>query len=174
MSAEGSGSHRIVINAATESFVDPDGVCLVGSQLTPRRRHQVTTRQPGPRTDLVARSAPFLPAGSQIRQVFICQSAPHFWYFLLTYLVGVTMPWIRYRCVAISDDSIYVLESSKLSGGAKPRHLLGTMPRHTRLGPVSGRWAQLIILGQRHWVHRRFHEQIAATDQDAGFTSATS
>ncbi|MBV9425128.1 MAG: hypothetical protein JOZ98_19630 [Solirubrobacterales bacterium] len=66
--------------------------------------------------------------------------------------------------------AIYVLESSKLSGGAKPQSLLGTLPRRSRLGPVSGRWAQINLLGERHWVHKRFHPQIAAADHEAGFT----
>ena len=123
-----------------------------------------------PRSDLVERSAPFLPAGSEIRQAFICQTAPNFAFFLITYLTGLTMFWIKYRCVAITQDAIYVLESSKLSGGARPQSLVGTMPRHSQLGPVSGRWAQVNLLGERHWVHKRFHDAVAAADHDAGFT----
>jgi hypothetical protein len=123
-----------------------------------------------PRNDLVNRSAPFLPEGSEIRQVFICQAAPNFGFFLITYMTGLTMFWIKYRCVAVTKDAIYVLESSKLSGGAKPQSLIGTLPRRTRLGPVSGRWGQLNLLGERHWVHKRFHDEVAAADRDAGFT----
>ena len=94
------------------------------------------------RNDLVERSAPFLPTGSEIRQVFICQTAPNFIFFLITYLTGLTMFWVKYRCMAVTQDRIYVLESSKLSGGAKPRSLVGTLPHHTQLAPVSGRWAR--------------------------------
>lgn len=122
-----------------------------------------------PRSDLVEHSAPFLPAGSEIRQVFVCQTAPSFAFFLITYLTGLTMCWIKYRCVAVSQDAIYVLESSKRSGGAKPQALVGTLPRHTRLGPVSGRWGRVSLLGERHWVHKRFHPDIAAADSEAGF-----
>jgi hypothetical protein len=123
-----------------------------------------------PRKDLVERARPLLPAGSEIRQVFICQSAPNFFFFIITYLTGLTMFWIKYRCVAVTQDAIYVLESSKPSGGAKPQSLVGTMPRHTRLGPVSGRWGQVNLLGERHWVHKRFHDEIAAADSEAGLT----
>ena len=42
-----------------------------------------------PRPDLVAHALPFLPAGSEVRQVFIAQSAPSFFYFIITYLTGV-------------------------------------------------------------------------------------
>jgi hypothetical protein len=123
-----------------------------------------------PRQDLVERSAPFLPAGSEIRQVFIAQAAPNFGFFLITYLTGLTMFWIKYRCVAVTQDAIYVLESSRFSGGAKPQSLVATLPRHTQLGPVSGRWGQVDLLGERHWVHGRFHDQITAADREAGLT----
>lgn len=132
----------------------------------------------GPRKDLVERSAPFLLAGSEIRQAFICQTAPHqtaphFSFFVVRYLTGLTMFWIKYRCVAVTQDAIYVLESSKLSGGAKPQSLVGTLPRHTQIGPVSGRWGRVNLLGERHWVDKRFHHQIAAADYEAGFTQSS-
>jgi hypothetical protein len=79
------------------------------------------------------------------------------------------MPWIKYRCVSITDDTIYVMDSPRLSGGAKPISLLGVLPRRTRLGPVSGHWGQITILGERHWVKKRFQDQITAADAEAGF-----
>lgn len=117
-----------------------------------------------PRSDLVTRAAPYLPDDSPIRQAFICQSAPNLAFFLVTYLTGLTMFWIRYRCVVVTDEAIYVLDSSRASGGAHPRRLAGVLPRQTRLGPATGRWAPLDLLGQRHWVHRRFHDQVTEAD----------
>jgi hypothetical protein len=130
----------------------------------------MTTTPSTPRRDLVERATPFLPIGSEIRQAFICQAAPNFAYFLVTYVTGLTMLWIKYRCVVVTDEAIYLLESTRLSGGAKPHSLVGTLPRHTKIGPVTGRWTQLDLLGERHWVHQRFQAQIAAADHDAGFT----
>jgi hypothetical protein len=121
-----------------------------------------------PRADLVERALPFLPSGREIRQAFIGQAAPSFFFFIITYLTGI-MSRNKYRCVVVTDDAIYVLDSSKWSGGAKPQEIVGRMPRHTRLGPVSGRWAEVDLLGERHWVHRRFHDQIAAADREGGF-----
>lgn len=121
-----------------------------------------------PRADLVEVALPFLPAGSEIRQAFIGQAAPNFGYFIVTYLTGV-MFRNKYRCIAVAPEGIYVLDSTKRSGGAKPRAVVGQMPRNTRLGPVSGRWAEVYLLNERHWVHRRFHDQISAADREAGF-----
>jgi hypothetical protein len=121
-----------------------------------------------PRADLVERALPFLPAGPEIRQAFIAQAAPSFFFFIVTYLTGI-MSRNKYRCVVVTDDGIYVLDSTKWSGGAKPREMVGRMPRHSRLGPVSGRWAEVDLRGERHWVHQRFHDQIAAADREGGF-----
>ncbi|WP_424213329.1 hypothetical protein ACN20G_15290 [Streptomyces sp. BI20] len=122
---------------------------------------------PQPRPDLVRRAMPFLPAGSEVRQAFVCQSAPNFWFFVVTYLTGLTMFRNSYRCVVVTRDAIHVLDGAKWSGGAVPRRLVGTMPRRTRLGPVTGRWGRVDLLGERHWVHRRFHAQIDAADHEA-------
>jgi hypothetical protein len=120
-----------------------------------------------PRADLVERSAPFLPPGSVVRQAFVAQSAPSFAAFVVTYVTGLAIFGNRYRCVAVTADGVYVLEGTKASGGARPVALVGAMPRSTRLGPVAGRWAEVELLGERHWVHRRFHDQVAAADREA-------
>lgn len=125
------------------------------------------------RDKLAEHCAPFLPPDSQIRKLFICQTAPSRWFFLITYLTGLTMFWIKYRCVAVTQDAIYVLASSKPSGGAKPKSLVGTLRRQTQLGPVSGRWDQVNLLGERHRVHKRFHQDVTAADYEAGFTRST-
>jgi hypothetical protein len=120
--------------------------------------------------DLVERSAPLLPPASEVRHAFICQAAPNFAFFVVNWATGLTMPWIKYRCVSVTQDAIYLLDSPKLSGGAKPTSIIATLPRQTQLGPVSGRWGELTLLGQRHWVKRRFHSEIDAADAEAGFT----
>jgi len=118
-------------------------------------------------------SAPLLPPGSQVRQAFICQTGSNFALFVANWLTGLTMFWITYRCVAVTQDAIYVLDSPKLSGGARPRSIVGKIPRHTQLGPVSGRWGQITLLGERYWVKKRFQDQVIAADNEAGFTCET-
>lgn len=82
------------------------------------------------------------------------------------------MFWIKYRCMAVTLDAIYVLESGKLSGGARPQSLVGMLPRQTQLGPVYGRWTEIHLLGERQWVHKRFHAQITAADSEASFAQS--
>ena len=118
---------------------------------------------------LKRRAAAVLPPGSEVRQAFICQTAASFALFVINWMTGLTMPWITYRCIAITQDAIFVLDAPRLSGGATPRSVVARLPRHTPLGPVQGRWGQFTLLGQRYWIKRRFQDQIAQADAEAGF-----
>lgn len=113
------------------------------------------------RDKLASRSQPLLPPNSSIRQVFMCQTGPSPYWFLLTYLV---FPWIKYRIVCVTDDAIYILRAGKFAPSF-PKELVETTPRAQQLGPVSGLWAQLHLQGERHWVNKRFHKDIEAADR---------
>ena len=118
---------------------------------------------------LAERSTPLLPGGSQVQHAFICQTGPNVAFFVINWATGLTMPWISYYCVAITKDAIYLLNSPRLSGGAKPTSIIETLPRHTQMGPVSGRWGQITLHGKHYWVKRRFQGEVTAADKEAGF-----
>ena len=114
-------------------------------------------------------AAPLLPPGSEVQQAFVCQTATNFVIFVINWLTGLTLGLITYRSVAVTSDAIYVLDAQRLSGGATSRSVVATLPRHTQLGPVHGRWSEFALLGQRYWVKQRFQDQITAADAAAGF-----
>lgn len=114
------------------------------------------------RDKLAPRCQPFLPAGSEVRHVIQTQTGPNpFWMILTFWTFAATKYWI----VCVTDDAVHVLRSSV---GGKPKELVGTLPRDHRFGPVSGVWAQIELLGERHWVHRRFHDVVRAVDARPG------
>ena len=117
------------------------------------------------RNRLVKQSQALLPPGTQIRHSFLCQKAPKVWFFIVNYLTYLTIFWIQYRIVCVTDDAIYVLRGTKFA--IKPQEVLATLPRRTKLGPVSGRWAKIQLMGDTFWVHKRFHDQITAADLEA-------
>ena len=120
--------------------------------------------------DLVERATALLPPGSPVRHAFVCQTAPNFAFFVANWATGLTMFWITYRCVAVTDDAIYVMDSPPLSGGARPTSVIATLPRRTQLGPVAGRWGQFQLVGERYWVKKRFQQELTDADAEAGFT----
>ena len=70
---------------------------------------------------LAERSAPLLPPGSRVRHAFICQTAPNFAYFLINWATGLTMLWITYRCVAFTEEAIYVSKAETSHGDEDAR-----------------------------------------------------
>ncbi len=99
---------------------------------------------------MVEAALPFLPGGSHIRQAFIGQAAPSFFYFVITYVTGF-MSRNEYRCVVVTEDAITVLESTKWSRreaaedcraaaathAARPGHRPVGRSRPTRLGDCA-------------------------------------
>jgi hypothetical protein len=43
------------------------------------------------------------------------------------------------------------------------------LPRATRIGPASGLWWKCESLGEKLYVHKRFHKDVEAADAAAGF-----
>jgi hypothetical protein len=60
----------------------------------------------------VESALPFLPPGTEIRQTFIGDAGPNVFCFTVTYLTGI-ISRNTYRCVAVTDEAIYVLDSTK-------------------------------------------------------------
>jgi hypothetical protein len=118
---------------------------------------------------LKERAASLLPPGSDVQQAFVCQTAANFAIFVVNWLTGLTLGLITYRCVAITGDAIYIFDARRTSGGANPLSVIATLPRHTQLGPVHGRWGEFAFLDTRYWIKQRFQDQITAADAAAGF-----
>jgi hypothetical protein len=44
------------------------------------------------------------------------------------------------------------------------KDVLRELPRNTLIGPASGLWWRCESLGERLYVHKRFHKDVAAAD----------
>jgi hypothetical protein len=43
------------------------------------------------------------------------------------------------------------------------------LPRATRIGPATVLWFKSTALGEKMYIHKRFHKDIEAADRAAGF-----
>lgn len=117
------------------------------------------------RDKLVERSTPFLEPGETIQHVFMGQTGPNPMWALVTYWIMLFKG--KYFVFAVTDRSIVVIRASKWLP-SKPKELEARLPRGTRIGPLSGIWGQSESLGQRVWIHKRFHKDVAAADAALG------
>jgi hypothetical protein len=102
-------------------------------------------------------SAQFLQEGETVQAIFGGQT---------------TSPWLvvlplffqkPYRVVVVTDRRILVCRSGTLnSGGVKA--MLRELPRETRIGPATGLWWACDTLGERLYIHKRYHQDVAAAD----------
>ena len=116
------------------------------------------------RDKLRERSQPLLDDGETIKQVFLAQAGPSPWLFALSWLFAFLM---KYRIVAVTDRNVVLLEASAWKPAA-PKGVVARLPRSTRFGaPLSGLWAPVTIDGEKYYVHKRFHEDVAAADAEA-------
>ena len=121
------------------------------------------------RDKLAQKCQPLLPDGAQVRQVFVCQTGPNPWFAQLFGLLGSLLVKVHYRVVCVTQDGIYVMRSNGKMA-AKPAEVIQVLHRNTRLGPVKGIWGQIELVGERHWVHRRFQKEVTAADQEMALT----
>jgi hypothetical protein len=120
------------------------------------------------RDKLRERAQPFLESGEKVEEVFPAQAGS-------PWMVGLgggllLLLFAKPRDVVVTDRSIVVLRQSKAT--ATPKELLGRIPRNTMIGPVRGIWAKTELNGEKLWIHRRFHKDVASAD--AALANATS
>lgn len=117
------------------------------------------------RDKIIENTKSYLQPGEQVQQAFAAQTFNGNWAFLSAWIVLFKS---SYRCVLVTDRRIAVFDTGKFRASA-PKSLLRDVPRATRIGPAKGLWYKTEALGERLYVHKRFHKDIAAADAAAGF-----
>jgi len=115
------------------------------------------------RDKLRERAQPYLEPGETIQAVFLAQTGPTPW---LAGAFGAIIYafFAKYRVVVVTDRGILLLKAGAFAP-AKPKGLEQRLPRNGRLGPFQGKvWGKVQIGGERHWVHRRFRDDVEAAD----------
>lgn len=116
----------------------------------------------GIRKKLEKNVQPHLEPGETLQAVFPAQGGINPWLIIFTgYLLFM---WLaKYVIIAVTDKRIVVFKASPLAT-TKPKEVLGTFPRDTRFGSVSGIWGKIELGGTKYYVHRRFHKEVEAAD----------
>ena len=115
------------------------------------------------RDKIIENSKEFLRPGENVQDVAGGQT-------LNGWLGGIFLFFNRFRAVMATDQRILVLDCGKMRMG-DPKSVVAEFPRNTRIGPTKGLWWKCTSLGEKFYVHRRFHKDINAMDEKAGFTN---
>ena len=124
---------------------------------------------------MIERAQALLPPGAQIRQIFPAGTKGIGLFVVLALLLAIVPGALlfalinRNRLIAVTADAIYVLDCGH---GKKPKRVLLTLPRTTRLGPGSSGIATKILVGSETlWVAQKFRSEIAAADAEISQTA---
>jgi hypothetical protein len=112
------------------------------------------------RDTLRANAAHLLQPGETVQEVFAAQTASPYWALLSYWIV---MFKNAYRVVVVTNQRILVTKSGRLRT-TPVGEVVGEFPRSTKIGPASGVWYKCDTLGERLYVHKRYHKDIAAAD----------
>ncbi len=112
------------------------------------------------RDKIAANVQSHLAPGEQIQAAFPAQTFSG-WWAMLSWIIVVVKS--SYRAIVVTDRRILVFDTGKLTMGT-PKRLLRELPRATRIGPASGLWYRTEALGERIYVHKRFHKDIETAD----------
>jgi len=115
------------------------------------------------RDKMTAAVQPHLEPGETVQAVFAAQTISPYW-AVLTYLV---LFFNKYRVVVATDRRILVCNTAAFTT-AKVKDLLAAHPRQTRIGPPSGLWWKCESLGEKMYVHKRFHKDVEQADAVLG------
>jgi hypothetical protein len=112
------------------------------------------------RDKLRANAAPLLQPGETIQAVFCGQTTSQYFFLISIWILLLSN---AYRVVVVTDRRILVCRSGRLRM-TPVKEVLRELPRNTRIGPPSGLWWRCESLGEKLYVHKRFHKDVNAAD----------
>jgi hypothetical protein len=111
------------------------------------------------RDKLGERVRPFLEPGEQIQSVFIAQTGSNPY---LVFLRWLTVFWTKYVVIVVTNKRIAVVRA-RWPMLTKPRRLVASYPRASRLGGASGAiWGTFVLGGTKYWVHMHYYDDVRA------------
>jgi hypothetical protein len=112
------------------------------------------------RDKLRTNAAHLLESGETIQVVFHAQTTSQY-FALLSYWIILLKN--AYRVVVVTDRRILVCSSGRLNP-TKVGEVLREVPRDTMIGPASGLWYRCESLGERLYIGKNFHKDVAQAD----------
>jgi len=113
-------------------------------------------------------AAPYLQPGETIQAVFGAQTVSQYW-SLISYWIILFKN--AYRVVVVTDRRILVCHSGRFRV-TPVTSIVRELPRATKIGPAHGFWYRCDALGERLYIHKRFHKDVTAADAAVGSPTA--
>jgi hypothetical protein len=107
-----------------------------------------------------ANASPLLQQGEEIQAVIPAQTISAYYALISIWILFLLN---GHRVIVATNRRILVCSSGRLSI-TQVNEVLAELPRQTVIGPAHGLWYKTESLGQRLYINRRFHKDVAAAD----------
>ena len=112
------------------------------------------------RDKLRSKAAGYIDPDESIQAIFPVQTVSQY-FALISFWIIIAKN--AYRVIVVTDKRILVIQAGRFRLTTLKAQLR-EVPRHTKIGPASGLWYRFDSLGERLYVNRRFHKDVAAAD----------
>jgi hypothetical protein len=115
----------------------------------------------GIRETIRANAQPLLEPGEVVEAVIPAQTTSQY-LALISYWIILFRN--AYRVIVVTDRRILVCRSGRFRT-TPVRDVLRELPRDTKIGPATGLWYRTDALGERLYIAKRFHRDVAEADR---------
>jgi hypothetical protein len=112
------------------------------------------------RDKMRANAAHLLQPGEEIQAVMGAQTKSQWFALISIWIIAFSN---AYRVIVVTDRRIIVAKSGRMTM-TPVKEVLRELPRNTKIGPASGLWFKCESLGEKLYIHKRFHKDVAAAD----------
>jgi hypothetical protein len=112
------------------------------------------------REKLKANAAHLLQPGEEIQAVIPAQTISQY-FVLISYWIILASNALS--VIVVTDRRILLCRSGRVRM-TLVGEVVAELPRQTAIGPADGLWYRTEALGQRLFINRRFHKDVAAAD----------
>jgi hypothetical protein len=112
------------------------------------------------RDKMRANAEHLLQPGENIQAVFGAQTRSQWFALISIWIIAFSN---AYRVIVVTDRRILVTKSGRFSM-TPVKEVVREIPRGVRIGPASGLWYKSETLGEKLYIHKRYHKDVAAAD----------
>jgi hypothetical protein len=112
------------------------------------------------RDKIRANAAHVLREGETIQAVIPAQTTSQYFALISYWIILFTN---AYRVIIVTDQRVLVCHSGRMVM-TQVKDIVHELPRNTRIGPASGLWYKTEELGEKLYIAKRFHKDVAEAD----------
>ena len=112
------------------------------------------------RDKMRANAQHLLQPGEEIQAVIGAQTKSQWFALISIWIIAFSN---AYRVIVVTNRRIIVAKSGRMSM-TPVKEIVREVPRSVKIGPASGLWYKCETLGEKLYIHKRYHKDVATAD----------